>query len=195
MLKKEYKPTLLTIESYNILKNAKRDLSEHSAGRVTFTDVINEYVKKQLVLQHLESSVKDYIYSFVNESSKAPQLKGVILFGSMAKGNYNKFSDIDLFMMIDGDERAFYEKVIKGVINEIEKKRKALVDGGWYLRISPLIMSLTRISRFTPIFLDVLDYGITLYDRDNTANDFLNSLRKIKHKRINISGEEVLEWK
>ena len=195
MVKKAYKPTMLTLEAYNVLDKARRDLRTHSAARVTFNDVINEFVKKQLVFYNLEPSIKEHIRSFVSEVSRASALKGVILFGSVAKGNHGEYSDIDLFMMVEGNELAFYRRVVRPALNSIWSKREAISGKGPHLNISPLIVSVSRLKFFSPIFLDILDYGLVLYDRDDTASDFLDSLRKIKHKRTNIAGAEVLEWR
>ncbi len=195
MTQKEYKPMMLTLESYNVLDMARKSMRAGSAMRVTFNDVINEFVRKKLIYDGLDVAIKDYLSSFINEVSDSAALKGVVLFGSVAKGSYNKYSDVDLFMVVDGGERDFYNRVIKTALDKTEPKHKRLIDKDLYLHISPLLVSVSKLKDFSPVFLDVLDYGIILYDRDDTVNNFLSSLRKIKHRRINVAGTEVLEWK
>lgn len=195
MAKKEYKPTMLTLESYNILDEAKRFLRRNSATRVTFSAVIKEFVQKRLILENLDPQVKDYIYSFINEMAIMPCVKGVVLFGSVAKGDWNKYSDIDLFIVVNENELAFYNGIFKAAIDKMETKHRQLIDKDLYLDINPLIISIPRLNDFSSVFLDVLDYGIVLYDIDGTMEKFLNSLRMIRHKRVNTSGVEVLEWK
>ncbi len=194
MAKKTYKPTMLTQEAYNTLNNARIYLQKRTSSRITFNDTISEFIGKKLALMELEPTLREYIFSFVEQISKSSEIRGVILYGSVAKGTSGKFSDIDLFIMIEGDEQAFYEKTARAAFENTEKIHKELLSKGIYSSISPLILSLKRLSEFSPLFLDILDYGIVLYDRKNTADDFLSSLRKIKHKRLKIAGVEVLEW-
>ncbi len=143
----------------------------------------------------MDEQIKDYIYSFVNEISRENALKAVILFGSVAKGTYTMYSDIDLFVIIDGNEFNFYNGTVKNAMNKIEKKHEKLIKREIYLSIIPMIVPLSRTKEFSPIFLDILDYGIVLYDRDHTAKNFIDTLSGIIHTRKNIECVEVLEWK
>ncbi len=195
MVKKEYKPTMLTLESYNILDKARKELGSKSASRVTFNDVIKEFVKKRLIVEELDTAIRDYIYGFIDSIKNTNELKGAVLFGSVAKGTYNKYSDIDMFLVTKGNESEFYNKCVKPAINSLESEQDKLIKKDLYLNISPLIISINKLDNFSPVFFDVLDYGIILYDNDDTIKNFFVSLRKIKHRRLNIGGTEVVEWK
>ncbi len=43
---KEYRSIMLTQESYNVLNSAKELMQTHSTSRITFSNVINEFIKK-----------------------------------------------------------------------------------------------------------------------------------------------------
>ena len=44
---------------------------------------------------------------------------GIILFGSLARGNADELSDIDLALVVDGGELGLEEKVIEGIKVEV----------------------------------------------------------------------------
>ncbi len=194
MNEKEYKPAMLTTKAYSALQEAKNLMMAGSRRRTTLSDVIDEYVRKRLIFQKLKPELKDYINKFISESSRDGNLKGAILFGSVAKGTYNKFSDVDILLIVDDNKFHFYKTTFKKAAIFADDMNDALIKNGLYMRISPLIVSLKDIKEFTPIFLDILDYGITLFERENVATEFIYSLRKIRHKRIIRQGMEVLEW-
>lgn len=52
---------------------------------------------------NIPEELKNPIIDFVNEADRIPNLKYVILFGSIPKGEVSKKSDIDLFMLFDTD--------------------------------------------------------------------------------------------
>jgi len=52
---------------------------------------------------NIPEELKNPIIDFVNEADRIPNLKYVILFGSIPKGEVSKKSDIDLLMLFDTD--------------------------------------------------------------------------------------------
>ncbi len=193
-MKKTYKPTMLTQEAYNTLNSAREFLQKQTPTKVTFNDTIAEFIGKKLILIKLEPTLREYISSFVEHISKSSALMGIILYGSVAKGTYGKFSDIDLFIVVDRDEQNFYKVVVKAALEDTEEIHRKLLSEDMYMSISPLILPLKKLEEFSPLFLDVLDYGIVLYDKENTISSFFSSLKRVKHRRLKIAGVEVLEW-
>lgn len=51
----------------------------------------------------------------LSELSKALPIKLAILFGSYAKGRQTAASDIDLFVVVDGDKGRLYHEIHKGL--------------------------------------------------------------------------------
>ena len=51
------------------------------------------------ILENLKRAIID----FINEADKIPNLKYVVLFGSILKGEISKKSDIELLMLFDAE--------------------------------------------------------------------------------------------
>lgn len=52
---------------------------------------------------NIPENLKGAIIDFINEADKIPNLKYIVLFGSVPKGEVSKKSDIDLLMLFDTD--------------------------------------------------------------------------------------------
>ncbi len=190
---KRFKQTLLTEEAYYQLKEAKEILGKLTGRNVSFTEVVRQFVGKRLVMMGLDTDVKDYILAFVDKITLNRHILGIILFGSVAKRAFTRFSDIDIAVITDSDFLDcldYLNKEIKG----IEDYQDRLIKKGLSLYINPLIITKKDIQKLNPIYFDIVDDGIVLYQRENTVANFFESLEKIKHKRINTASGQILTW-
>jgi predicted nucleotidyltransferase len=183
----------LTEEAYYQLKEAKEILGKLTGRNVSFTEVVRQFVGKRLVMMGLDADVKDYILAFVDKITLNRHILGIILFGSVAKRAFTRFSDIDIAVITDSDFLDcldYLNKEIKG----IEDYQDRLIKKGLSLYINPLIITKKDIQKLNPIYFDIVDDGIVLYQRENTVANFFESLEKIKHKRINTASGQILTW-
>jgi len=85
------------------------------------------YQIEYLRLKKLPRTVKDVIFDFLSTLEKKPVM--TLIFGSFAKGNYTKTSDLDTLL----------------VLNEIDKKelesKSKLVSGRYSLNLEPIYIS------------------------------------------------------
>ena len=190
---KKFKQTLLTEEAYYQLKEAKELLRKLTRRNVSFTEVVQRFVGKQLVMMGLDADVKDYIAAFVDKITLNRHTLGIILFGSVAKRTFTKFSDIDVAVITDSNFLDYLEYLNKE-IKEIWNYQDRLIKKGLSLYINPLIITKKDIQKLNPIYFDIADDGIVLYQRENTVSNFFESLEKIKHKRINTASGQILTW-
>ncbi|MBE5728461.1 nucleotidyltransferase domain-containing protein [Candidatus Parvarchaeota archaeon] len=189
----KFKQTLLTESAYYQLKEAKEALEKLTGRKVSFTEVIRKLVGKQLVMMELDADVKNYIEAFVDKITLNRHTLGIILFGSVAKRAFTKFSDIDIAVITDADFLDYLDYLNKA-IKEIENYQDRLIKKGLSLYINPLIITKKDIKKLNPIYFDIADDGIVLYQRENTVSEFFESLEKIKHKRINTASGQILTW-
>jgi predicted nucleotidyltransferase len=63
----------------------------------------------------------------------------VILFGSRARGGGNEGSDLDLAVILSGDEESYWRQIVD-VATELN------LEYGYRIRISPLIVSQTKLA-------------------------------------------------
>ena len=186
---------MLRAEAYDVLKTAKEALNGSGNKHLSMSDVIIQLIGKKLLFSISNPRVKDYIECYVEELSRDRRVRGILLFGSVANGTWNKYSDIDLFVIVKGNPLDILHET-----NDIDKKLKTqqekLLDLGFGLYVSPLIVSIDRLNDFRPIYLEIIDKGIILYEKNSAVSDFIKNLRtRIAYKRINTPNGEVLKWK
>ena len=97
----KFKQTLLTQEAYSVLKDTKELMKKTLGRKVSFTEIINKFVKKSYTIMNMDQDIKNYIFAFKDNISLNPHILGIILFGSIAKCNYNTYSDIDVAILTD----------------------------------------------------------------------------------------------
>lgn len=96
------------------------------------------------------------------------RLVSVVLYGSVARGDNRKDSDIDLLLVIKDLSKTITERVI--LFDKVERKLDddimRLMDEGYYVTFSPVLKTPEEAVRFSPIYMDMTEDAIILYDRD-----------------------------
>ena len=110
-----------------------------------------------------------YVYDFLSilfdKLKDKEKIRAVILFGSLARGNQRKDSDIDLFIDIIKDNKEEVQQIVKESIDEFELKSIKT----WHLKniknsIAPIIDDLSS-SKWTELRREISSYGILLYGK------------------------------
>ena len=109
----------------------------------------------------MPNNVNDEIQNFINEVKKilGNRLKKVILYGSYARGDYNKKSDVDIMILTDlsYDEIEEYRDRISDIAFEIELKTGII--------LSPVIKNIEKYNsriKFIPFYKNVEKEGVVL---------------------------------
>lgn len=113
------------------------------------------------------------VRAFVTEARDAlpaapevSRLVGVVVFGSVARGEADRRSDIDLFVVVDGDRTAA-RRVVRDVVGDLEDRRFQTpggTEGGERFEFEPYVESVESVRRVEPDIREILDEGITVYD-------------------------------
>jgi hypothetical protein len=125
-------------------------------------------------------SYADLIVTLLKRSLKE-KLVSVVLFGSVARGEADMGSDIDL-LVVAKNFKPFISRF--DIFNEIEKDLKTskayrdLKEKKLGTLISPIPHTPEEIKTNPPILLDIVTDGIILYDTDNFMDMHLTALRK-----------------
>lgn len=101
-------------------------------------------------------------------------LVSVILFGSIARGDFSENSDIDIIVIAKNFPKDF-SKRIDLFIPIVEKARKKAPNYP-FIQVYPLTMNEALKNR--PIYLDLITDAIILYDEENFMMNVLNKLFK-----------------
>lgn len=110
----------------------------------------------------MPSNIDKIIKKFVKELSEllGNRLKKVILYGSYARGDYDKNSDIDIMILTDfsDDEIIEYRKKIRDLACDIEMENDVI--------ISPLLRNISKYENrvdIIPFYYNVQKEGVVLH--------------------------------
>lgn len=87
----------------------------------------------------------------------------------MARGDNRKDSDIDLLIMVKDlpksriERYKIFEQLEAQLMEDIEK----LYDEGYYVSFSPIMKTPEEASHFSPLYLDMIEDAIILFDKEN----------------------------
>lgn len=111
----------------------------------------------------MPNTVDKIINNFIIEVSKliGNRLKKVILYGSYARGDYDKNSDIDLMILTDfnDNELVEYRSKIRDLACELELENNII--------ISPLVRNIEKYNNrinIVPFYMNVQKEGVVLHE-------------------------------
>jgi predicted nucleotidyltransferase len=107
-------------------------------------------------------------------------LISVVLYGSVARGGGRKDSDIDILIIIRDASRHYYDRLAPVMeVNADLKRRESysrLRSKGFDPYLSFLILSAQEVGENKYIFLDMIDDGILMFDKDGFFEGVLGKL-------------------
>lgn len=193
-MENRYRQMLVDEKAHSELREAKKMLSSCIGTRMSYRDVINEFVGRRMRFLRLPADLRSYINHFVSNAALDRHVQGVLLFGSVAKNNFSKYSDTDLLILSDLPGISSFND-IEELIKSAEEYRKPLIEKGFNLRISPLVIGANEIQHFRPIYIDFVEDGVVLFERNGALTDFLNSIRKsVKYEKRIVNDSIVIKW-
>lgn len=104
----------------------------------------------------------------LDENDDIEGLVGIVVFGSVARGEADRQSDIDVFVVVDGD-RTVARRLVTDVVSELTEVR---FDGDRFA-FEPYVESVESAERAGSKLREILTEGITV-----VGGDRLSSIRK-----------------
>ncbi len=119
-------------------------------------------------------------------------LVSVVLFGSVARGEARPDSDVDLIIVIRNLPRGRFRRqdLFMEVEKELEPLLKELEEQGYYIEFSPILKTPEEASKVVPLYLDLVEDAVLLYDRDDFFRNILENLRR----RLRELGAERVKF-
>ncbi|MCU4140247.1 MAG: putative nucleotidyltransferase MJ0435 [Methanophagales archaeon] len=104
----------------------------------------------------------------------------LVVFGSVARGEARKDSDVDLLLVIDSipKRRLERQKEFMEVEKELEGYLNELFDEGYFIDFSPIIKTPEEAMRLSPLYLDMVEDAIIAYDKEDFFMKILERVRK-----------------
>ncbi len=114
------------------------------------------------------------------------KLISLVVYGSVARGDYRRDSDIDLLVIIDGLPRSRFKRIDLFIKAEkrLDNMLDKLLDDGYAISISPIIKTPEEARKITPLYLDMVEDAVIIYDKD----DFFENVLKRLEEKLKILG-------
>lgn len=113
-------------------------------------------------------------------ASLRDNLISVVVYGSVARGSAHKDSDIDILIVAENLPKSRMKR--QGMFLKIEKPLEPVMNELWnrgfYVDFSPLILSREEASKIRPIYLDMVEDAVILYDRGGFFRGVLERLKR-----------------
>ncbi|MFQ6086193.1 MAG: nucleotidyltransferase domain-containing protein [Candidatus Bathyarchaeia archaeon] len=119
-------------------------------------------------------------------------LRSVVLFGSIARGDWDRGSDIDLLIIVDGWKGKTWDRIRE--LLRLDKKLRgwrgyrSLVERGYRPRVQPYPLSTEEARDTQTVYFDLVLDGIILHDRDGFFTEILDGVRgelvKLNARRV-----------
>ncbi len=111
----------------------------------------------------------------------------MVLFGSYARGEQREDSDLDLLIIVKGLPKRRLKR--QEIFDEVD-------PGGWPL-VSPILKTVEEAERMSPLYLDMVDDSMIIYDRDRFFEGVLMRLKKALNekgaRRVRLGEKMVLD--
>jgi predicted nucleotidyltransferase len=115
-------------------------------------------------------------------------LVALVVFGSVARGDTRRDSDIDLLIIGYNLPKSRFRRL--DLFEEAEKRVEPVLEElwatGYYVDFSPIILSTEEAKRHRPIYLDMVIDAVIVYDR----NWFFKSILDDLARKLNALGAE-----
>ena len=118
-------------------------------------------------------------------------MRSIVLFGSLARGEEKKRSDIDLIVVSDSfpDNYSARLDLLRPIMQEAQRRESyaELVRKGYRLTFSPVPYKPEDLIDTPPLLLDVVEDGVILYDDGLMArklSELKGKLRALGSKRV-----------
>ena len=117
-------------------------------------------------------------------------LISVILYGSVARGEAKPDSDVDLIIVIKDLPKGRFRR--QDLFMEVEEDLKQSLDElesrGYHVYFTPIMKTPEEAERFTPLYLDLTEDAVILFDRGDFFRDLL---RRLRGKLDELGAERV----
>lgn len=121
-----------------------------------------------------------WLYAEALREHLGPSLMAVVLFGSVARGEATRSSDIDLLVVASGlpEGRLARQRCLEKADARLEARLQALRRQGVLTDFTPVLKTPEEAERVTPLYFDLVQDALILYEREGFFSAVLERLRQ-----------------
>lgn len=137
--------------------------------------------------REISAPYREILIKLMEGVKKRFDLISFVVYGSVARNEAGKESDIDILIIVE-DLRDRYEalKLFDGAEKEVEEIVNNAEKQGYRVFFSPIIKGREEAAKMSPLYLDMVEDAVILYDRD----DFFKSILERLRRRLKELGAE-----
>jgi len=143
-------------------------------------------------LEYVNEPYRTVIERLLNELLKVfrDDLVSVVVYGSVARGTARKDSDIDVLIVVEELPRSRFERLSMYMKAEenLDPLFNELLNRGYAVTISPILKTKREAERISPLYLDMVEDAIIVYDKNGFFEEILKRLRD---KLMELGAERV----
>lgn len=133
-------------------------------------------------LEHIAEPYKNIICKLLDELLFAlgDNLVSLIVYGSVARGQMRKDSDMDLLVISKGLPTSRFERirVFDMVEDTLTEDLEKLYKNGYAITLSPVIKTPEEAQKISALYLDIVEDGVIIYDKENFFEKILERLSR-----------------
>ena len=130
-------------------------------------------LKGNIIMENLKSYAIYFSAYLIDNFKELKSIKNIILFGSVARGEYNKESDIDIFIELD-EKTSKIEKQIREIVERFYKTRESLIFKSTGID-NKINLKIGKLSDWQDLEKSIASEGIILYGRYVPKNNLSGS--------------------
>lgn len=135
-----------------------------------------------MALQKIEEPYQSLVNKLLGALVRAygGRLVSLVVFGSVARGEARKDSDIDLLLLIGSLPKSRLERQQEfiGVEKALDDYLDELSGQGYMISLSPILLTPAEASKVSPLYLDMVEDAVIVYDKDGFFGKVLEKVRE-----------------
>ncbi|MGB9717118.1 MAG: nucleotidyltransferase domain-containing protein [Thermoproteota archaeon] len=143
-------------------------------------------------IQHIAEPYRSLVSKMLEAllSVFGDRLVSLIVYGSVARGEAKRSSDLDLLIIVEGlpESRFDRNKIFDTVEDLLIRDLEGFHASGYYVALSPILKTPEEARKISSLYLDMVEDAVIVYDRDGF---FESILVKLSNKLKELGAERV----